>query len=278
LKGPVTLTTDFGLRDATAAMLKGYLLRHNAGVPLIDISHDISPYLIDEAAFVLGQALPCFPDESLHLALVHDHRTPLTELVAARLERKWVVAPNNGLISLLPCGDPPEHWGLLPLDASHPGRIQGQPLFRLLAETVADLLANRKPARWIPGTATSDFARVQTLNPASEAEGRVLSGHVVYIDRFGNLVTNLHRDRIVEQAQGRSMRIELPRNHRIVRISNTYDDAAEGKLLALYNDSGWLEIALSRSKGSDENGAGRLLGISLRDRVDIHFIDPTPLR
>ncbi|MBI1316057.1 hypothetical protein GC167_04260 [bacterium] len=259
-------------------MLKGHLLRHNPGVPIIDVSHDIGPYLIDEAAFVLAQALPCFPEDSLHLALVHDHRKPLSELVAARVERKWVVAPNNGLISLLPGGDLPEHWGLLPLDSAHSGRMQGQSLFLTLAETVRDLLDNRKPARWMPGTQASGFFRVQTLNPASEAEGRVLSGHVVYIDRFGNLVTNLHRDRIDEQAQGRALRIELPRNHRILRISKTYDDAAEGKLLALYNDSGWLEIALSRSKGSDENGAGRLLGISLRDRVDIHFIDPTPLR
>ncbi len=265
----VSLTTDFGLKDAGVASLKAAVLTVNPQVSFVDVSHLVRPFAIDEAAHLLSSALSFFPPGSIHLSLVHHHRSPFDRLLVVRSEAQWLIAPDNGLIHIVLNGLEPESWGLVAIENGSLGKALFSDCARLvglISNPVGGFITEA------PGNRDRAYETAQTLRPAPEAEGRSIAGHVVYIDHYGNLITNIHRDLVESMRKGREIRIELPRNHRIAKISAAYGEAGEGKLIALFNGLGYLEIALGRSSGVDENGAGRLLGISLRDRVELHFV------
>jgi len=265
----VSLTTDFGLKDAGVASLKASILSENPHSVCVDVSHLVRPYAIDEAAYLLSSAMAYFPPGSVHLSLVHHHRSPFDRLLVLRHSDQWLIAPDNGLIHIVLNGQEPDSWGIVEIESGSLGKALFSHCARLIARLApsADSTSNQAPGR-----RDREYEKVQTLRPVPDSEGRSIAGHVVYIDHYGNLITNIHRDWVDSMRKGRDIRIELPRNHRVAKISKAYGEAGEGKLVALFNGSGFLEIALGRSSGIDLNGAGRLLGISLRDRVELHFV------
>ena len=109
-------------------------------------------------------------------------------------------------------------------------------------------------------------------NPVVKEGGKRLIGSVIYIDRFGNLVTNLTQKLVVEKAQGRKPEILLAKNRRIKKIlGHYYEETEPGNAIAIYNAAGFLEIAIFKSGSDTHGGAKELLGMDVKDAVTIEF-------
>lgn len=255
MRGIITLTTDFGRRDPWVGTMKGVILAVMRDVHLVDLTHEIAPHDVLEAALALEAAAPFFPAGTVHLAVVDPGVGGARRaLVVARDEQRFV-GPDNGLFTpfLLTAGwqafelSAPEYR--LPV-ASH--TFHGRDVF---APAAAHLALGVPPERF--GRAVTDPVRLPW--PASRASAGGMAGEVVHVDRFGNLVTSIRAvdvapDGVVEVA-GR----ELP----LVRI---FADIDRGTVAGLVGSSGRLEIAARETSAAASLGVGRGAPVLLRRR------------
>ena len=267
----VTLTTDFGLADGYVAAMKGAMLRVAPDVRLVDVSHGVGPQDVMGAAFTLAQALPHFPDGTVHLAVVDpgvgtERRAVAARVVRASGEAYSFVGPDNGLLSLL-LADPdaggvltgavvldrPEAWGC----ATPSATFQGRDVFGPVA------------ARLALGAALADVGSpagaLQPLHwPLPITDDRGIDGMVLHVDHYGNCLTNVSRESVERLADGRAVTCYV--GSAIVRgISATYAAVSEGEPVALYGSGGHLEVAVN---GGDAAG---LLSVRCGSKVSLIF-------
>ena len=208
----VTLTTDFGLVDGYVAAMKGAMLRVAPDVRLVDVSHGVGPQDVMGAAFTLAQALPHFPDGTVHLAVVDPGVGTERCAVAARVvcasgEGYTFVGPDNGLLSLL-LADPeaggvlaeavvldrPEAWGRAAPSATFHGRDVFGP--------VAARLALGAPLTSV-GSPAGALAPLHWPLPITDDRG--IDGMVLHVDHYGNCLTNVSRASVERLADGRAV-------------------------------------------------------------------------
>ena len=256
----ITLTTDFGLADAYVAVMKGVILGINPEVKLIDICHNIKPQNIRQAAFVLSTAYPFFPSGTVHLVVVDPGVGTERRAIILSTPSACFVAPDNGVLSYViaqSSAKPSEKYlnqGQMELP---PGleavaitklqfwRSPVSPTFhgRDIFSPVAARLSLGSPATDFGETITS--VTMLTLSYPQLSSENTLAGHILHIDNFGNLITNIRRDDLPRETQ--SITIEV--SHRLISsLSQTYADS-DG-LLALIGSSGYLEIALRDGNAS----------------------------
>jgi len=267
----ITLTTDFGLADAYVAAMKGVILGINAEVKLVDICHSIKPQNISQAAFVLSTAYKFFPQRTIHVVVVDPGVGTERRAIILRTPLADFVAPDNGVLSYviqdfsktppaeqrppveLPPGleavaiTKPEFWRA-PVSATFHGRD-------IFAPVAARLSLNFLPKDF-GETITS--LTVLPLSHSSWAQDGILVGHILHIDSFGNLITNIRSEDLPPTKQAITIGIG---SYSISRLSHSYE---EGKgLLALIGSNGYLEIS---RKGGD---ASTFLNAEVGDEVKI---------
>jgi len=250
----ITLTTDLGLNDAYVAVMKGVILGINPEVRLIDICHTIEPQNILQAAFVLSTAYKFFPQKTIHLVVVDPGVGTKRRAIILRTPSADFVAPDNGVLSYViqsltkPLEEntnlqqielkpeleavaitKPQFWRS-PVSPTFHGRD-------IFAPIAARLSSDFRPTDF--GEAINSVAMLRLPHPYWTPTG-VLVGHILHIDSFGNLITNIRSSDLPQTKQ--AITIEVG-NQLISGLSRTY---AEGKgLLALIGSSGYLEIALT---------------------------------
>jgi hypothetical protein len=259
----ITLTTDFGLADAYVAAVKGAILSINPEATLVDICHTIEPQNILQAAFVLSTAYEFFPPGTVHLVVVDPGVGTERRAIILRTPLAYFVAPDNGVLSyVIPQNSEPLtgrgqrvrlRAGLEAFAITRPRfwRSPVSPTFhgRDVFAPVA--------ARLSLGVSPSDFGeKIDTIiafpypHP-HRAKDDVLIGCIMYIDRFGNLITSIKSDDLPKRKQ--SVSIEIG-SHVINGLVSTY---AEGEdLIALIGSSNHLEIALKGGSAAAFIGAG----------------------
>ncbi len=241
----ITLTTDFGLADGYVGILKGVILGIAPAVRLIDLSHDIPPQDVRGAAYVLARAAPYFPGGTVHLAVVDPGVGGEQRPVLVQTERALYVGPDNGVFThaLAELGarawvlDRPAFW------LSEPSRtFHGRDIFAPIA---AHLAHGVLPDQI--GQPISDPVRLSLAQSIRHTDGHI-SGQVVHVDRFGNLITDIPADWV---KSGRwTCRVA---GQQIARVGATYADGAPGALVALISSGSTLEVAVR-----DGNAAQRL--------------------
>ena len=243
----VTLTTDFGLQDAYVGAMKGAMLSVEPTLRFADISHLIEPQEVLEAAFVLSQAMPFFPPETVHLAVVDPGVGTTRRPIAARLGRHTFVGPDNGILSLLLDGREPD--ALVVLDKPTYWRTPTpSPTFHgrdLFGPVAAHLAAGRHLNE--VGTPTETFQHLHWALPIADEQG--IQGWVLHIDRYGNCVTNIPHA-LLEQ-DPRSRRLKCYVGSVILEgLATTYADVPTGEPLALIGSSGYLEIGVNGGRAA----------------------------
>ena len=188
----ISLTTDFGLSDHFVGVMKGVILGIAPRARLVDITHEITPFNVGEAAFVISQAWRYFPKRTIHVAVVDpgvgSQRRPLLVECGGQV----FVGPDNGVFSWV-C-EREENWRALHLTKDrffrHPvsKTFHGRDIFA----PVAAALSNGIPSDEF-GDQVSDIVWLESLKPETEDDGRI-KGRVIHIDRFGNCITNLTRE------------------------------------------------------------------------------------
>jgi S-adenosylmethionine hydrolase len=256
----ITLTTDFGLTDAYVAAMKGVILGINPEAKLVDICHTIKPQNIPQAAFVLSTAYRFFPQKTIHLVVVDPGVGTERRAIILRTPSADFVAPDNGVLSYViqeSLAKPMANNGNLQQIELEPGleavAITKSQLWRTPVSStfhgrdifapVAGLLSLGFPPIDF-GEAITSLSMLPLPQPHGRPDGSLV-GHVLHIDNFGNLITNIKNSDLPPTKE--PITIEVG-NHVILGLSRTY---AEGRgLLALIGSSGYLEVSLKGGSAS----------------------------
>ncbi len=257
----VTLTTDLGLKDHYVGVVKGSLLKLCPEARIIDISHNIEPYNIIQAAFTLKNAYKEFPEGSIHIIGVN----PEADLDATHLVIKhnghYFIGADNGVFSLILEESPDQ---IIELNINPELESKSFPTKDIFAKAAAHL-AKGGTLEMIGSKKEAVLER--SLFQAVSVEN-FIKGMVLYIDHYGNILTNIEEPFFKAFGRGRDFSIEFRQGeYNINRISKGYSDVPEGEKLALFSSSKLLEIAMNKGNAS------RLLGLQESDSIRIEFYD-----
>ncbi len=243
--GIVTLTTDLGYRDPYLAIVKAKLISSGVPMQILDLSCEIRESNVSDAAFVVTNALPHFPADSVHLVALKflvDRSSAKTitadnsRYLITKYSNQYIISPDTGLFTLLDSqfnapvyqlyyeGENSHHFFLK--DIFVPATIhlmKGGGITEIVSEV-------------------TDYYRAQAFE--SYVDKNVLRGKGIYVDDFGNIVTNITRKNFSDAVGTRNFVITLP-GLRISRIHNTYDEVKYGSALVLFNSMGNLEVAVN---------------------------------
>jgi S-adenosyl-L-methionine hydrolase (adenosine-forming) len=245
----VTILTDFGTRDAFVGIMKGVILGINPAVTLIDLSHDVPPQDVVAGALILRSAAAFFPPGTIHVAVVDPGVGSARRALLVETREAFFIGPDNGLLSLAAPAEAvvrvihltnAEYFLQRPSHTFH-----GRDLFAPIA---AHLSLGKAPERF--GPAVSAMARL-TLPPVEPHETG-LSGSVIYIDHFGNLITNI-TEADLQPFSKESLLVSI-KAMRIQGIVPSYAAVETGAPAALINSWGMLEIAVRNGSAAQRFG------------------------
>lgn len=256
----VTLTTDFGEGSPYVAAMKGVLLSRNSAVRLLDLGHNIPPQDVRHAAHFLAECLPEFPPETIHVIVVDPGVGTRRALLHVEAAGRHLLAPDNGCWTLAAARltDAPVARALRePRFWKHPvsSTFHGRDI---LAPVAAHLSLGGDAAELGPTVAEW----VQLPLPALVLEPQRLAGEVVYVDDFGNLLTNIPAAAFTKLAAG-PVRVTV--GGREAQVVRTYAEAEPGTVVALVSSSDCLEVAVTR--GSAAAALGATVGTAVEVRL-----------
>ena len=256
--GIITLTTDFGLSDPYVAMMKGVILSINPSARLVDVTHQIGTGAVSQAALLIRETFPYFPEGTVHLAVVDPGVGSDRKLLALQASAHFFVGPDNGLF-----------WPVIrdfrEAKAVHLTQLRyflpsitrtfhGREIFAPVAAHLSLGLSLESL-----GPSFHDLKKL-TLPEPYVKEG-VLCGQILRVDNFGNLVTNIPSRELLDFLESGLPRIEAGKLM-IRKLSRIYSDCEEGEPLALINSSNLLEIAVNLGRASEYTGLknGEIVG------------------
>jgi len=249
----ITLTTDFGMTDSYVGVMKGVVLGIVPDVHLVDLTHEIAAQDVRGAEYVLSRAVPFFPDGAVHLAVVDpgvgSHRRPLLITTS----RACYVGPDNGLFTFAIVDPSAEVFELDRAEFWLPSvsrTFHGRDIFAPVAAHVA-----RGVSRYDLGRPISDPVRLPRVMPQRHNDGHI-TGHVVHVDRFGNLITDVPGGWMA----GGRWHVEVG-GQQISQFGTTYGDAVLDTLAVLVSSADTVEIAVHGG-----NAAARL-GVTAGESV-----------
>jgi len=243
----ISLTTDFGLADGFVGIMKGVILRIAPHVRFVDLTHEIAPQDVRQAAYVLARAAPYFPEATIHLVVVDPGVGSARHPLLITTERAAYIGPDNGIFSYALAEPGAQAWELdqprfwLPQVS---WTFHGRDIFA----PVAAHLANGIPPEQL-GRPIADPVRLALAEPRHHFDGS-LSGEIVSIDRFGNLISNLP---VAWVATGR-WRCRIG-GHDALLLS-TYADVSSGALVGLIGSDNSVEIAVRNGNAAQQLGVG----------------------
>jgi hypothetical protein len=247
----ITLTTDFGLADSYVAAMKGVILGIAPRASLVDITHQIDPQNVRQAAVVLQAAIAYFPPGTIHVAVVDPGVGSARRAIALRAEHSFFVGPDNGLFSVVLADAAPGSVRVVHLDQPAYWRPAVSRTFhgRDIFAPVAAHLAAGAPFEAL-GTPIADPVVLDFSHPSRLADGSVL-GEVSHVDRFGNLISTIPETWLAGRAW-----VARCAGQEIAGPSTSYASAQSGELLMLIGSSGTLEIAVREGSAAERLRAG----------------------
>lgn len=256
----ITLTTDLGIKDFYVAAIKGSLLGQLPDARVVDISHHIAKFDIAQAAFVLKTVMTDFPEGTVHVVGVHTSPSPGAAHLAALYKGHYFIGADNGFFSLLFDVQPD---AVVELTLNQDSDVLTFPTKNLYVKAACHLA--RGGTLEVIGKAVSEIQQRTLVQPVTSKD--FIRGSAIYIDSYGNVITNITREMFKRAVQDREFAItfRLP-GYDIEEISSNYCDVPEGERLALFGSSNRLEIAIHAGHASN------LLGIQLGDSINIEVI------
>lgn len=254
----ITLTTDLGDKDIYQAALKGSILKMLPTVNIIDITHAVQAFNIQQAAFILKNSFYYFPEETVHLIGIDTVYNKDTKYLAIKYRGHYFVGADNGIFSLMFNEDPDD---MVELTIMQDLKFLHFPLADIFVRAACHLAKGGKLTDI--GVPVDTVQKKMNLQPVIEKN--LIRGVVIYIDSFQNVITNITKDFFMNVQQGRRFILYFKRNETITHLSWFYNEVPEGEKLCLFGISDHLEIAINKGNASG------LLGLNLGDSVIIDF-------
>ncbi len=274
----ITLTTDFGLRDHFAGALKGKVLTEYPQAQIVDISHQIDPFNTAEAGYIIESAYSSFPKGSVHLIGVDAELNRHQKHLAMLWNGHYFVCADNDTLGFL-------------TQKSKADKIVSITIHENLGENADDLDALVNVACHLAkggeldaiGHEISEVRESLQKKAVIASDASNIKGNVIFVDHYGNCVTNISKKMFAETSRDRNYEIVFRLGQSPIRtIYAKYSDVItsdnftpsfyEGQKLAVFNSSGNLEIAVYRSNPKTTGDATSLLGLKYWDDVIINFL------
>lgn len=272
----ITLTTDFGTKDHFVGAVKGSIYNELEEAKVIDISHQITPFSITQTAYVLKNAYKNFPKGTIHIIGVDSEISVENKPIAILLDGQYFIGCDNGILSLITNEIRPEK--IVEITIPDPEEYQFAILGKFIK--VACHIA-RGGMLEVIGMQIDSIKEIVEIQPFINSEKNQILGSVIYIDNFGNVISNVSKSVFSDVGKGRDFEI-VARNYRFTKVYKRYNEVVDftippdkrqddGKRLALFNSANFLEIALYRSNLKTVGGASVLLGLKYRDPITVKF-------
>ncbi len=259
--GIITLTTDFGEQDGFVGVMKGVILGINPKAKIVDITHSIERHNVDSAAFIIKNSFPFFPEWTVHTIVVDPGVGSARRIIILNFMEHIFLAPDNGVLEYVFSETEKycvynvinKDYFLKNISTTFHGRDIFAPVSAYISLGV-DL--NRF------GPEINDYFKGESFEPITNKNG--ISGNVIYCDKFGNVITNIKGEDLLEHCQDKDIFINF-KGLTIKGLSNFYSEGGKEKPIALIGSSGYVEIALYLES------AAKNLGVKIGDSVDISF-------
>lgn len=237
----ISLITDFGLKDNFVGVMKAVILKINPYAQIIDISHQVKPQDIMEAAFLLRSSYNYFPKGTVHLVVVDPGVGSNRKKLLIKTKNYFFVGPDNGVLNLALKNEPPlkiieitnQIYFLKPVSDTFHGRD-------IFAPVCAYVSKDKHNIEKFGGTIKSfkdlELPRVKTVSKS-------LTGEIIHIDRFGNLISNIDKDTLASFIKNKKFKICI-KDKSIDRLSCSYSEGLQLKPIALIDSFNYLEIAI----------------------------------
>jgi len=255
----ITLTTDLGLIDNYVASVKGAILKEVNDATIVDITHEIPSFDIQKTAFVLKNCYSDFPKGTIHIVGVNSESNVDTPHIAIFADGHYFIGADNGIFSLI-FDNPPEK--IVELTISQDTDRITFPTKDVFVKAACHIA--RGGTLEVIGAAKQELA-VRTMFRAVY-ENNKLKGMVIYVDHYGNLITNISEAAFKEYQKGRAFSI-IFRKYEINEISKSYCSVPDGEKVALFSSTGYVEISINKG-----NAKG-LFGIEQGGPIIIEFHD-----
>lgn len=278
----ITLTTDYGLKDHFVGALKGKIISEYLDAKIVDISHNIDPFNTVEASYIIGAAYLSFPKGTVHLIGVDAELNKENQHIVMQWNDHFFICADNGILSILIQKSLPQKLVAINIHDRLPVEATDLDVFVTVACHIA-----KGGLMNVIGKEITAIKSIKELQPIIDLDKNSIKGCVIYIDHFGNVVTNITRKLFTEIGKGRPYEVLLnsaaKQNQKgtIKSIWPKYSDIAssskypiknyEGGKLAIFNEAGYLEIAIFRSNPMTVGSASSLLGIGYRDIITVLF-------
>ncbi|MEI6681725.1 MAG: SAM-dependent chlorinase/fluorinase [Bacteroidota bacterium] len=251
----ITLTSDWGLKDHYVGSVKGAILRQFPDARIVDISHQIPAFDLNQAAFIIRNFYGSFPEGTIHIIAINSEAATDTPHTLVHYHGHYFIGADNGIFSLL-FDEKPDR--IIELDI-----IQDSDYFtfpsRDVFVKVACHIASGKPIEQL-GHPKAGIIQRMAFKPVIQDD--LIRGKVIYIDNYENVFVNITEPLFTSVVKNRKFVITFRSpNYRITTISKSYKDVNPGEMLALFSTSGYLEIAICQSKASS------LLGLKMDQLV-----------
>ncbi|MFY7965152.1 MAG: SAM hydrolase/SAM-dependent halogenase family protein [Chitinophagaceae bacterium] len=233
----VTLSTDIGQQDYIIGAIKGQLLSCNRDINIVDISHYLSQSNFPEAAYICGNAFDHFPENTIHIILLHFFESKVDHLLLVKYKNQFIICANNGIITMIANGEPFEAYKIS-FDNTNIFLETTMLIAKKVNELIKDFLPNSI------ATLTTDYIIKLPLQPTISSNW--IKGQIIFIDNFENVVVNITKPIFEEHRKGRRFNIVLKRNEVIGYLSDNYLSVNEGEKLAWFNSAGYLELAVNK--------------------------------
>ena len=250
----ISLISDYGANSYRAGALKGEILSTRDDVRLIDISHDITPFEIDEASYILKMIYPSYPKGTIHVVSLFNYYAGENRLLVFERAGQFFIGPDNGIFSLVFSDLHKEVY-------ARPFR-QERFDFRKEIAYMISLLADEEPLFRI-GEETTQVQQKLLLQPVVAADQ--IRGSIQYIDRYGNAVVNVSKDLFLDVQKGRPFSIYCKTIEPLQRIVHHYMEAEIGAPLCTFNTHNMMELAVNLGR------ADELLDLTKGEVIQIAF-------
>lgn len=271
----ITLTTDFGHKDYFVGALKGKILSEHKEAVIVDISHEIDLFNTLEASYCIEAAYHNFPKGTIHIIGVDSERVGDTQHIAMQWDDHYFICADNGILNTLIQKKIPQKIVAITIHDRLNTDVSDMDVFVAVAchiarggllNVIGKEIPSLKPVSVLTSSITNDLSEIK--------------GQIVYIDSFGNCITNISHKQFNDTIRGRKFEIVI-KNKKFSRLHKSYSDFPvsdvkqlkdlEGDFLALFNENRYLEIAIYKSNPKTVGSAATLLGLHFRDTVSIKF-------
>lgn len=273
----ITLTTDFGLKDHYAGAIKGAIYSESEDLKIVDISHCIQPFNILEAAYIIQNAYNSFPKGTIHIIGIDSELNPENKHIAVKLDDHYFICANNGIMSMICAEIAAEKIVEINI---HDKIASNFPVLDVFAKVACHIA--RGGTLEVIGKVIEHIKPIKNMIPFVNDEKNQIIGSVIYIDNYGNVITNIKQKFFESIQKGREYKISA-RNYFFKEIFKKYSDIVnfespidtrndEGRGLVLFNSSEYMEIAMYKSDNATVGSASKLMGLQMRDTVTVNFL------